>query len=489
MNCPECQRQTPDASATCESCGHRFTAAPPRTSRAAIAAFVLGLLPLSPLVAIGVLIVGLIALRNIRRSRGALKGRGWAIAGMTFCCISVVLVGAFWAWSLDAEPITDDYTIADLKYPGPEYDQTWDLLKQLAQARDASGGEDWVQDAQESISAFFKDFNDPNQTIAATLSSHAATGERLWQDSMPAREIIRQLSGFEHISDLSDPVFCAGSDHQKDIRYLGGLYAMQAILEAARGNDVSASQTLIEMSTVNRKLSTTSRPLLTKLICFSNLGMDFQAAVFILNAPSTSPAALDLLRKHYAPLAEDQLCFTNCLIFEYLAEKRAWLDMLAQQSSALALIAKPNSTLRVLRNCYDAQIARHRNRQFEALPVYPHGYPYQPYAPDDPLLERGGFYQVYNPFGWLFLCFTAPTTDHVLRQSERFAVTDDLFQIILAMRLGEDYSLESRIPGQEYVIDMDRKIIYSPGPDGEPFTWDDIKLPINPEVLQQTAGR
>jgi len=125
---------------------------------------------------------------------------------------------------------------------------------------------------------------------------------------------------------------------------------------------------------------------------------------------------------------------------------------------------------------------------FEPLPVYPHGYPFRPKAPDDLLLKRGGFYRVYNPFGWLFL-YVAATADHVVSQAERFAVTDDLFQIILAMRLGEAYSLKARTNGQEYVIDMDRKIIYSPGPDGEPFTWDDIKLPINPEVLQQTAGR
>jgi hypothetical protein len=35
----------------------------------------------------------------------------------------------------------------------------------------------------------------------------------------------------------------------------------------------------------------------------------------------------------------------------------------------------------------------------------------------------------------------------------------------------------------EYIIDAEKKIIFSPGPDGKSYTKDDIKLPINPQVL------
>ena len=65
-------------------------------------------------------------------------------------------------------------------------------------------------------------------------------------------------------------------------------------------------------------------------------------------------------------------------------------------------------------------------------------------------------------------------------------VTDDLFHIILAMRMGTEYSLKARAYDDQYIIDLERKIIYSTGPDGEPFTEDDIKLQINPDVLGLT---
>jgi hypothetical protein len=35
----------------------------------------------------------------------------------------------------------------------------------------------------------------------------------------------------------------------------------------------------------------------------------------------------------------------------------------------------------------------------------------------------------------------------------------------------------------EYIIDVEKKIIFSPRPDGKSFTKDDVKLPINPAVL------
>ena len=65
-------------------------------------------------------------------------------------------------------------------------------------------------------------------------------------------------------------------------------------------------------------------------------------------------------------------------------------------------------------------------------------------------------------------------------------IKDDLLQIVINLRMGRDYSLKARAYSDEYIIDLDKKILYSPGPDREPFTEDDIKLEINPEVLGLT---
>ena len=50
-------------------------------------------------------------------------------------------------------------------------------------------------------------------------------------------------------------------------------------------------------------------------------------------------------------------------------------------------------------------------------------------------------------------------------------------------RLGKDVSLKARAYGQEYIVDVPNKKIFSPGPDGKAGTKDDITLRINPEVL------
>ena len=56
-------------------------------------------------------------------------------------------------------------------------------------------------------------------------------------------------------------------------------------------------------------------------------------------------------------------------------------------------------------------------------------------------------------------------------------IDDDLLQIVLNQRLGREFSLKARAYSDEYIIDVEKKIIFNPGPDGESYTKDDIKLP------------
>jgi hypothetical protein len=46
--------------------------------------------------------------------------------------------------------------------------------------------------------------------------------------------------------------------------------------------------------------------------------------------------------------------------------------------------------------------------------------------------------------------------------------------------------LKARAYSDQYIIDIENKKIFSPGPDGKAGTKDDISLPINPEVLGLT---
>ena len=54
---------------------------------------------------------------------------------------------------------------------------------------------------------------------------------------------------------------------------------------------------------------------------------------------------------------------------------------------------------------------------------------------------------------------------------------------MLNKRLGKDFSLKARAYSDEYIIDVENRKIFSPGPDGKANTKDDIFLPIDPEVL------
>ena len=68
----------------------------------------------------------------------------------------------------------------------------------------------------------------------------------------------------------------------------------------------------------------------------------------------------------------------------------------------------------------------------------------------------------------------------------KLQIHSDLLQIVLNKRLGKDINLKARAYSDEYIIDVDNKKIFSPGPDGIPHNKDDIKLIINPEVLNFT---
>ncbi len=63
-----------------------------------------------------------------------------------------------------------------------------------------------------------------------------------------------------------------------------------------------------------------------------------------------------------------------------------------------------------------------------------------------------------------------------------------MLKIVSNVRLGEEINLKARAYSDKYIIDVENKKIFSPGPDGIADTKDDISLPINPEVLGFTEN-
>ena len=108
MICPKCQREIPDSAPYCAYCGVRFAhpaepappSSPPRTSGLAVASLILGILGGLVITGLLGLIFGIMALVQIGRSHGRLRGQGLAIAGtvisgLALLCIPILAAMVF----------------------------------------------------------------------------------------------------------------------------------------------------------------------------------------------------------------------------------------------------------------------------------------------------------------------------------------------------------------------------------------------------------
>jgi hypothetical protein len=98
-------------------------------------------------------------------------------------------------------------------------------------------------------------------------------------------------------------------------------------------------------------------------------------------------------------------------------------------------------------------------------------------------MKLSWYYKTYNPVGSFFVYLMTPDMERIIERRTKLQVHSDLLQIVLDKRLGKEVSLKARAYSDEYIVDVENKKIFSPGPDGEAGTKDDIKLLINPDVL------
>ena len=100
MVCPKCQREIPDSAPYCAYCGVRFAhpaatappSSPPRTSGLAVASLILGILGGLVITGLLGLIFGIMALVQIGRSQGRLRGQGLAIAGIVISGLALLFI-------------------------------------------------------------------------------------------------------------------------------------------------------------------------------------------------------------------------------------------------------------------------------------------------------------------------------------------------------------------------------------------------------------
>jgi hypothetical protein len=270
----------------------------------------------------------------------------------------------------------------------------------------------------------------------------------------------------------------------KNMRNLAYLYEVYSYHRVEQGNEEEAVAALIEIDSIFRKWSVNARSAITKYRCYAVLNLDITTANFIVNNPETSQGILELLAEHFGSFSEEQMSLRNIMIFEYLM----WKDFYDTQiigDSKMAFLLKWNSTLRLYKNHIDELVYRAGGKEqadSEKLSVWPRFWPFKMDVELDSEGNLPTIYTFYNNMGPISL-LTIPALERAFELRTRLEVHSDLLQIVLGKRLGKEVSLKARAYSDEYIIDMEEGIIYSPGPDGEANTDDDIKLMINPEVL------
>ena len=461
----------------------------PQISKLAIISLVLGIFSLFFFVLAGIpaIVIGIISTLRIRRSDGKLRGKYISLAGMN---ISILLMIVFYMlWSIDALPIPDDYTIADLRSAPQEYAESFEILKTLID-------EDWSLPGAPAIGLTKEDIriidevsevieNGSASQITESLSEHAAEIDQAWVKAEKARNVIRRLNKFPQIADLTVPRIGAKTMRWHNLIELGHLYRAYANLQTEADDIYIVIADLIELDSVFRKLCPNIRGFIEKLICLKCIEENMVTANTIVNNPVVPRESVEVLAGHFMPLTSEQMSLRNGVLSEYLFAKDIVLEVSRAIPNGKPPLLKINSTLRVYKNCHDNWLyAVEENGHVKTtLSAWPDHYPFK--EPD--LLSTRGLlpviYRCYNPLGSRCIRTFGFFYNINLKGGLTLPIHYDLLKIVLNKRLGKEVSLKARGFSDEYIVDVENKKIFSPGPDGTADTKDDIILRINPEVL------
>jgi hypothetical protein len=397
--------------------------------------------------------------------------------------------------------MVEDYTLADLRSAPADCNKSYELLLSLSyegeqKPKDAPATGLTVEDIN-IIERIGDVISDGNQVkIAEMLETSSAEIDIAWQNAAKGRQVIEELADFAEIADFTEPNIAADLKYFSNLRHLARLYQAHVYLNIHQGNEAEAARQLIRFDSVFRKLIPNSRSLVMRLVCISVLAKNIQNANFIANNAQVNEETLELLAMHFRPFNADELSLRNSLIHEYLMFKNSFDYMHAEareknggKVKIKTSMLKINSAYRLYRNFIDDRLEAHdmsSGRQGQRLKVFPEVYPDWIKAE---MTDEGDevvtpFYSVYNPIGSLLCTIMSPASGRCSEINTRLAIYDDLLQIVLNKRLSKEFSLKARAYGDVYIIDVENRKIFSPGPDGQIDTKDDIKLTIDPDVLR-----
>ena len=491
MLCPKCKTNSSDNALACSFCGKALQATPAKkTSKLAVTAFVLSLcgIILPPLFAVPAIILAIVSVFAIQKSSGKLRGQKFAVAAIACSIFSLLILRVWW---FDAEPIDDDYTMVDLRSAPVSCNLSYELLMALAyepnsQKDSVIGLSKQDEDVFWKLSKSLAYKNDFKET-GKIAQKHKAQINDLWNKTANARAVIDKLNTFEEVADLSQPYPIVNKMYAFNLTEMAKLYMFHTYLHVSEGNDIDAARELVKFDSVVRKLAVNTRSMLNVMGCFICLQSDITAANYIINNPQTSPEALEILANHYSRLKTEHISFRNAMLGKYLLLGKPFIIGEFQKANG-GEVTKPNSLLRLYRNYYNHSIGiiEPLADKKSQLKVWPSFYPDMPSVNYD-TGELSFWYKLYNPIGSILMRMTTLKTTSIESKAadgKRIEVENDMFRIALNKRLGREVDLNENFYGNKYMIDKDKRIIFSPGPDKTAYTIDDIELPYDPNVIK-----
>ena len=497
MKCPQCGTEFEAEVKQCFTCGWDFNENPadfiPRRSKLAVFSLVLGILCIFTLYLplLAAVIVGIAAIRKIRKSRGKLTGERIAMSGILVPVFSLpifFLIG-YVIWSKDAGPVPNEFTEADFVQVRPENEASWDLLLQLNAKSDDPDGAPAIGLTQQNIEQLSKFWEIDSNTVEKKyqfIREHADDIKSLWRQSEKGRTIIEELNTYDEIADLTEPSLEAKFPFLQNIKLLGQINVLQSLLLLENNEIHEACQQLIAYDTFVRKFGMSSRSLISKLVSYAVFNMNLDAANLIVNHPNITNEELLLLQAHFSSFREEHIRLKNSFIYEYLIFKNAMIDVFGNVDNPLY---KYNSICRYYDGFCRNLILKEEGKaiyDYCQVSVWPWEKPNSPKVSLDLIHVVDDYfssYFFYNPIGMMQIAIFMPAVEKSYEIKENISVRRDLFQWVLARRMGEVGSLKARAYGDEYMVDVEKGLVFSVGPDGEPYTDDDIKMRIDPEVL------
>jgi len=463
-----------------------------KTSRLALTSLVLALLSLWTflLTAIPAIILAIVSLIRIRKDPARLNDKRIAVMATVISVVSIIIFHIVSIlWLLDAPPIPNDYKTTDLHSTPPEYAESDKILATLLKDEDNASDTPRIYRSRDRFPVTehaAKAVLEGNLIQAIELIEERANSiEKAWNSIQKSREVICRLNTFPQIADLTEPNIEAAWGSLDNLRCLLHIYTAYIHLLSERGNCKTAVMQLIELDSVIRKMSVTARPILKKTACLEGLSLNMRTANSIINNPEASMVSVQLLAEHFTPITDEQTSFRTPFIYDYLVCKNTLDTHITQATKRSRILVRRNSTLRVCRNWYDTAmyyvegVGKYGKNTLLLWPkCYPDSMPQWDGGSDIPWQ-----YKCYNPVGCLLVSITTTPLSKIPILKTKLKIEQDLFQIVLKKRLGKRPSLKACAYSDEYFLDIHNRTILSVGPDRKAHTPDDIKFPINPELL------